>query len=195
MILPNRREVTWGYNRRTPCIMKTRVLFCFLISALFLAAICGAVAQKDDRYSSLHVDQKGQLHILTDSGREITPAKMKSQVSFGIPAISPDRFTVGWELEYDDPGAAGDPRDPIAGVLVLFRSGKIVRRFRADQVLWDWKFVEGGKRVAYTDGPLHGNPTQCVLRDVASGRVIKRWFYDENAELPDWAEGIRCKGE
>ena len=97
-------------------------------------------------------------------------------------------------MEYDDADAIGVPYGPIAGDLVLFRNGRILQQFHADQLLWDWKFLEGGKRVAYTDGPLHGNPTQCVLRDVQSGRIIERWFFDEKAELPAWASGIRCNG-
>lgn len=143
----------------------------------------------------MRVDDAGQIHILTDTGQEITPARLKSQVSFGAPAVSPDGSTVGWKVEYDNSEAIGVPYDPIASDLVLFRNRRIVHRFHAEQMLWDWKFVDGGKRLAYTEGPLHGNPTACLLRDTQSGRVIERWFFDENAELPAWAAGIRCKGE
>jgi hypothetical protein len=174
--------------------MRLRLFSALALSVLSLVAISAGVAQKEQRYSSLQVDAKGQLHIFTDSGREIVPARIKSQVSFGKPAISPDHLMVGWTVEYDDSDAIGVPYDPIAGDLVLFRNGQVVHRFHAEQLLWDWKFVEGGRRVAYTDGPLHGNPTQCVLRDVQSGRLIKRWFFDEKAELPAWASGIRCNG-
>jgi hypothetical protein len=49
------------------------------------------------------VDKNGQLHIVLDSGKEILPPKSRDQVSFGQPAISPDRRTVGWLVMYADP--------------------------------------------------------------------------------------------
>jgi hypothetical protein len=61
--------------------MKTRSFISFVILAAALSALSALVAQKEEIYSSLQVDDKGQLHILTDSGRDITPAKMESQVS------------------------------------------------------------------------------------------------------------------
>jgi hypothetical protein len=174
--------------------MTMRTCSTLLISAFSLLAISVSVAQNAHRYSSVRIDDMGQLHIMTEEGREITPLRTASQVSFGSPALSPDRRTVGWLVEYDSSKLLGVPYDPIAGELVLYKNGRIVHRFDADPVIWDWKFVNGGSRIAYTIGPLHGNPSGCVLRDAFSGRVIKRWFYDENAELPDWATGIRCDG-
>jgi hypothetical protein len=124
--------------------MRLRLFSALALPVLSLVAISAVGAQKEQRYSSLQVDAKGQLHIFTDSGREIVPARIKSQVSFGKPAISPDHLMVGWMVEYDDSDAIGVPYDSIAGDLVLFCNGQVVQRFHAEQLLWDWKFVEGG---------------------------------------------------
>ncbi len=175
--------------------MKMRPVQLFALPILLLAAIPLGAGQKRQEYSSLRVDSTGQLHILTDSGREIIPPKIKYQVAFGEAEISPDHVTVGWFVEYDNSAALGFLADPVAGDLVLYRNERVLHRFSAKQSLWGWRFVDEGRRVAYTDGPLHGNPAECVLRDSNSGTVIERWAFKENAELPDWARGIRCDGE
>ena len=79
----------------------------------------------------------------------------------------------------------------IAGeVGLLFRSGKVFRRFKADQVFWDWKFVDGGRKVAYSVGPTHGGAAECVLRDVESGIVLSQWNVDPKGTPPEWARSL-----
>ena len=87
--------------------MRMRCFSNLAVPALIFFAIAAVLAQKEQRYSSLRVDDKGQLHIFTDSGREIGPARIKSQVSFGKPAISPDHLMVGWTWSTTMPMRSG----------------------------------------------------------------------------------------
>jgi hypothetical protein len=75
--------------------------------------------------------------------------------------------------------------------LVLYRNGRILRRFDTDQVFWDWQFQNGGNRVAYSTGPTHGGAAECALVDASSGKVIARWSVTPNATAPTWAEPLR----
>ena len=79
---------------------------------------------------------------------------------------------------------------PIAGSVVLYRDGHILRSFGAEQSVWDWHFWRDSSTVAYSDGPLHGGASQVVLCDVASGKVLARWI-PSDAKPPDWAEDLR----
>ena len=97
--------------------------------------------------------------------------------------------TAGWFVEYNVDGVSY----PISGMLVLWRAGKIVQRFQSEQVFYSWAFYDGGKQVAYHDGPLHGEAaSHCELHDVATGRVIDKWDGDLVADTkPVWAAGLK----
>jgi len=78
----------------------------------------------------------------------------------------------------------------LAAELVLYQQGHVIRRFTTDQTFWDWKFRNGGKQVAYATGPTHGGASQCLLRDISSGRVVARWMVTESGPPPAWAKDL-----
>jgi hypothetical protein len=73
---------------------------------------------------------------------------------------------------------------------MIYRAGHTIHTFSTQQSFWDWQFQGGGKRVAYSTGPVHGGAAQYVLRDVNSGRIVARWSVGSD-ELPSWAQGLR----
>lgn len=139
-------------------------------------------------YRSATVDANGQLHIVLDSGREILAPKLKAQIAFDSPMLSPDRRTIGWLALYPEPYSAGKT---LAGNLVLYRGGAIFRRFDTGQVFWDWQFQDGGKRVAYSTGPTHGGAAECFLRDVDTGKILDKWDVKGGKAAPEWAASLR----
>jgi hypothetical protein len=158
-------------------------------SILFLCLLLLVMADAADlKYRSATVDARGRLRIELESGSVLNAPTLKYQVGFEAPAISPDQRTVGWFVDYDPPEAW---MNPIAGALVLYRSGRIFRSFKLEPVAWDWQFQDGGKRVAYSMGPLHGDATECVLRDVDSGEVVARWLATDGNAPPGWARNLR----
>jgi len=142
-------------------------------------------------YQSVRVDGKGQLHIVPGSGKEILPAKISGQVSFGDAAISPDGRTVGWLILYPDPTVTYYKGAELAGGLALYRAGRVVHVFRTDETFYDWQFRDGGKQVAYSTGPTHGGAAECVLREAGSGRIVATWPVRQESEPPGWAKGLR----
>jgi hypothetical protein len=161
----------------------------FVPGVLALAAF--AWSADDALYRSATVDAGGQLRIVPDSGKAILLRKSKGQSSFGDPAISPDRRTVGWLAMYPDPTVTYYRGAEIPGALVLFRNGRVLHTFPTVQIFWDWQFRDGGGRVAYSTGPTHGGAAECVLRDVDSGQIVARWTVDQNGQPPAWAENLR----
>jgi hypothetical protein len=158
-----------------------------------LAALAFSVA--DPIYTSATVDSAGQLHIVLNSGKEILPAKLKGQVAFDSPALSPDGRTVGWLALYPDPTVTYYKGATLAGALVIYRAGRVLHTFTAAQVFWDWQFQDGGKLVAYSTGPTHGGAAECVLADVDSGKIVERWAVPpgpegQEAEPPVWARTL-----
>ena len=156
---------------------------------LLFAAV--AVSAGGQRYRSVSVDAGGQLHIVLDSGKELLPRKARGQVSFGGPMISPDRRTVGWLEMYPDPTITYYKGAQIAFNLVIYQGGRVLHTFTTEQMFWDWQFQDGGKRVAYSTGPTHGDATECVLRDVDSGRRLARWLVKQGSDPPVWAQTLQ----
>jgi hypothetical protein len=134
------------------------------------------------------VDSRGQLRILLGSGKEIHPPKTRTQVAFDSARLTPDHQTVGWLVMYDE--SPPNQTYPLALALTLYRDRRVLRTFTTGQTFWDWQFWDRGKRVAYCTGPVHGGAAECLLRDVETGRVVKRWQVKEDHEPPDWARGL-----
>ena len=152
-------------------------------TAMFSAAV--------PAYRAVTVDRTGRLHITLASGKEVLPPGMRGQTSFGNPVIAPDGRTVGWLAMYPDPTVTYYQGAELPFKLVVFRDGRVLQTFETDQCFWDWQFQDGGEHVAYSTGPTHGGAAQCVLRDVATGRVIARWLVVRDAEPPLWARNLR----
>lgn len=136
------------------------------------------------------VDVEGQLRLFDDSGVETLAPKVRAQSGFADPKISPDGLTVGWLALYPDPSGS-EAAAGIPGTLVLFRNGRVICKFPAAQIFWDWRFEDGGRRVAYSVGPTHGGAVECVLREVISGKFAARWPVKAGGAPPDWAKELR----
>jgi hypothetical protein len=151
----------------------------------FLCAL--TVVSSGSSYHSVSVDSAKRLQIELDSGRVIKLVRLKGQVAFGDPAVSPDHRTVGWLVIRAIPTSNSAE---FAGELALYRSGRIIHRFAA-LTFWDWQFQDSGKRVAYSVGPMHGGATDCILRDVDSGKVVATWSVKDGENPPAWAQSLR----
>ena len=145
-----------------------------LTRTAFAAFAALTLCAADQVYRSAVVDEQGQLRIRLASGKEILAPKSKRQVSFGDARISPDSRTVGWLVMYPYPDAEQTWRGPLGGALVLYRAGRVLHTFKADQAIWEWEFKDGGKQIAYREAPMHGGSQTCFLGDVDSGRIIAR---------------------
>jgi hypothetical protein len=165
-----------------------RLLAALLI--LFMMPSIHAYGQTP-QYRSVLIDEKGQLHILLNSGRQILPPKLNLQIAFSDPLLSRDHRTVGWFAEYPDPGAADPANRPYSGELVLYRSGHLLRSFSTEQTFWSWQFANRDRDVAYCTGPTHGGAAECELRSLTSGHLRARWIPDDKVDPPAWAKDLR----
>jgi hypothetical protein len=154
-----------------------------LFNLLFLPA-----ATSQDQAVHLSVGPDGAAQITLGNGKKMTIPKERAQAGIREPQTAPDGRTVGWLVEYDDGGSR-----PFRGMLVIWRAGKIIRRFPADQSFYSWTLYSGGKQVAYHVGPLHGEEkSHCELHDVDTGRLIAAWDGDLDSpdQHPAWTKGL-----
>ncbi|NUS39551.1 MAG: hypothetical protein HOQ02_11085 [Lysobacter sp.] len=174
--------------------MRGALAFAF---ALALAAMpaCAAV-----HYRAAALQPDGRLRLTTTQGAVVWApldheGEPEPQSEFSEPRIAPDGRTVGWLALY--PGCCQSYAIPLS--LVLFRDGKVLRGMTgAGMPVWHWRFIDGGRQVAFVQRPTHGAaPDHYELRDVASGRLLAEFDHDEGdaRPLPRWARGVQTPGE
>lgn len=141
--------------------------------------------------NGIHVDTAptGRTHVVDTHHKDHIVVAEKNQIGIDSIQTAEDGKTVGWLVLYKDSGGSS----PVRGTLVVWRGGKVVRRFQTDQTFWSWAFDDAhAKRVAYHVGAMHGEPTaRCELHDVKNGRLVLSWQGDlQDAKRPPWTEGL-----
>ena len=148
-----------------------------------------------EHYRAADVQADGRLRLTTARGAtrwapSDTSALPEPQSAFEQARISADGATVGWLALY--PGCCQSYPLPLA--LVLYRDGRELRAMTgAHMPIWHWRFVHGGRDVAFVQRPSHGAaPDHYELRDVATGRLRAQFDQpgDAHAPLPRWARGV-----
>ena len=72
--------------------------------------------------------------------------------------------------------------------IVVYRDGHILGRIANGRAIFRWRFLKGGEQIAYFSDTVHGNlGPECVLVDVASGRILQDWS-PRDGTLPRWAQ-------
>jgi hypothetical protein len=148
-----------------------------------------------EHYRAADMQADGRLRLTTTHGAvrwapSDRNAEPEPQSAFDEPRIAPDGATVGWLAMY--PGCCQSYPLPLA--LVLYRDGHALRSMTgAGMPIWHWRFVHGGRDVAFVQRPSHGAaPDHYELRDIASGRLRAQFDQVEDAHtpLPRWARGV-----
>jgi hypothetical protein len=157
---------------------------------LILCLMAGVSPAGAQTYGSVSLDSAGQLSIIPSAGAIFKAPRLRDQVSFSQPSLSTDHRTLAWLANYPDPTAPPGSADPIAGRLVLYRAGRVLRTYRTDQVFWSWQFVQDGKDVAFCTGPSHGGADTCELHRISSGHRLATWSAHAAGDPPPWVKGL-----
>ena len=160
----------------------------WLFIPLLLNVLFPNAAMSQGQAVAVSAGRDGTAQITLANGEKTTIQKESGQVGISEPKKAPDG-TVGWLAEYKVEGVSY----PIAGTLIIWRAGKIIRRFQTGQSFYSWMFYAQGKQVAYHVGPLHGElKSHCELHDATSGRLLAVWDGDieSGSNRPAWTKGL-----
>ena len=145
--------------------------------------------------------ETGPLHILYSDGTEIVqslpPLKPSTDkdivlnaVGFSGVELAQDRQTLGWTINVES------TQYSIPMSVVIFQHKQVLHTFAQGQMVWNWMFVEGGKRVAVVFGPTHGPEIgDYQLYDVKTGKLVSEVWGDADTQslktdAPDWAKRL-----
>jgi hypothetical protein len=130
--------------------------------------------------------------VIHRDGSAVQAPKEKEQVGWTRLKISTDGLAAGWLMEADNCCTSY----PLSRMLVVYRPGLPIRRFRGDdRAIFGWDFINGSKQVAtYQDFP-HGHAVRHFeLRDVATERLVAEWDDRDDDEprrvAPAWTRRV-----
>ncbi|MFZ6873645.1 hypothetical protein ACO0LF_16425 [Undibacterium sp. Di27W] len=146
-------------------------------------------------------DDHSQLNIVSKAGKFSAPLKEEGQLAFEQARVSASGNTLGWVAATNNCCTSY----PLPTVLVIFRKGKVIRRFQEAPPIWQWSFAQGDTAVAYRQSYPHGiSPIWYKLIRIADGKLLASFTcqpkYDEAHEpvegfqptgpVPAWVKAI-----
>jgi len=142
-------------------------------------------------YSDIETDAAtGEIFIRRTDGSTIPLPALRNQVEIEKTYVSADGKRIGWLV--DEPNCCTSYPVPLH--LVIFKGGRIEKTFEEDQCIFDWAFAKKGAAVSYWMSVLHGSDYQnFLLRDIASGKRLARYFYPDSFDGGD--EGGEARRE
>jgi hypothetical protein len=161
----------------------------FLQVTVVLLSAAGRFAQPQGTHpvEKAYVDAKGGVHIVEEGGKDIVVPKEKDQVGSDELKIAVDKKTVGWEALEDNCCTSY----PIALSVVIWRDRRVRQKFGDGMMIYDWRFWEGGKQVAFCSGTVHGDSGgHCELHDAETGKLLDTIDGHLNDDSPKWARGL-----
>ena len=161
--------------------MKALVLFAVALIAVQTSAQTPSDRQIEsaspETYQAVSIDADGNLRILTSVRKTVIVRKgglskagetFGRQTAFQNPVLSPDRRAVGAQALFENCCTSYD----IPLQLVIYSNGK-THRFEGRLAIFDWHFVDGGRRVAFSQQTVHSAcAVHWELRDIASERLL-----------------------
>jgi hypothetical protein len=132
-----------------------------------------------------------RLSFLRDGHEIEAPRTEPGQAGFAQARVSADGRTAGWVAQMPNCCTSY----PLPLVLVLYRDGKVIRRFDEAPPIWNWAFLPGRDEVviqqAYPHGPEYLTFTR--LR-IADGKALARYACNQDervhAPRPAWTRVI-----
>jgi hypothetical protein len=99
----------------------------------------------------------------------------------------------GWTLNYPFPDR---PQERYPRILVIAQNGRVIRHISGQHYIWKWIFWNGGRQVAYEDGPPHFI-MRCILLDLKTGHEVGNYdcFSGLPKDSPLWLESLENVGK
>ena len=126
-------------------------------------------------------DGNARLQIVQGKRKIDAPKTEEGQEGFSQALVAPDGRTLGWVALTGNCCTSY----PLPTVLVLFRDGKVLRRFEEAPPIWAWAFAHGSTEVVYRRAPPYGMTADLYSRRrVSDGRVLAEFSCIEEDPAP-----------
>jgi len=152
----------------------------------FALGVCFTDSAGAQQISRTYCGKDGKAHIVYRDNSELAIDPVVRQVGCEHLTVAGDGATVGWSVLAENCCTSY----PIPTSVIVYRNRKQAV-ISPGQMVWDWRFVDNGRRVAVLSGPVHGEATEAALYDAHNARLLGEW--NGKGMLPNWATGWEDK--
>jgi hypothetical protein len=144
-------------------------------------------------------DKSEVVAKLPPRGKSAPENVVYNQVGITEPKLGADRRTIAWTEQFENCCTSYS----IPLVVAIYRSGRKIVEIRQGQMVWNWMFVDSGKRLAVVWGPVHlSDIGDYQLYDADTGRMIEEVIGDKEiagkngtyhglgTDAPAWAKEL-----
>jgi hypothetical protein len=104
-----------------------------------------------------YADNDGKAHVAFANGVDKIIKPQPEQVGCADVSVADDGRTVGWSVLVHNCCTSY----PISTSIVVYKDGH-QHVITARQMIWKWRFIEGGSQIAVLSGPVHGEHQRLV---------------------------------
>jgi len=158
---------------------------CYAVTVWALA-VCFTFPISSQQVSSAYCGKDRKAHIVYRDNSEEAVDPVVRQIGCEHVTVAGDGATVGWSVLAENCCTSY----PIPTSIVVYRKRKQAV-ISPGQMVWDWRFVDNGARVAVLSGPVHGEAAGASLYEAHTARPLKEW--EGKGAPPDWAAGWQDK--
>jgi hypothetical protein len=152
---------------------------------LYVCLVITSVASMANtgNYQSVRITADQHSLTITQAGKEIpAPMTEPDQQGFQDAQISGDAQMLGWLALTKNCCTSY----PLPTSLVIFKNGKLLRRFEDVPPIWQWQFAFDNTAVAYRQAYLHGwLPITYKLRSLKDGKLLATFICMPNENKKD----------
>jgi hypothetical protein len=136
----------------------------------------------------VYIGADGLAHVVDSTGADVGMPKERGQAAVSRAKLAADEQTAGWLIEQENCSTSY----PIAASLAIYRAGKKRLLLRDRWMIYDWCFVESGKRVAMSTATVHGMTSRhLLLYATTSAHRLRKWNGAMDADASGWASGLK----
>ncbi len=175
------------------------IMLCMASAHTLTAQVSNPVPPLSETYDSATIDADGNLVIVKTGGQSVLVRKEGEQTGFSKPTISEARTAVATQAMFGNCCTSYD----IPLQLVVYAGGKLHRFEGVGLPIFQWGFVDTGRRIAYGQEPVHfACTTHYELRDIESERLIEEVDVPQSCgempepkpvKTPDWVARLNSR--
>jgi hypothetical protein len=182
-------------NSDSPTIVRTKIHSKLPASTAHIVRFYIDEAPSNSGYETGNLNivysDKTEVIVKVPPKKEITAKELnENQEGISEPKLADDKRTIGWTEDMHN--CATSYAVPLA--IAVYQSGETVLHIQQGQMVWFWRFLDGGKKIAAVWGPTHGSSAgDYQLYDVSTGRMLSEVFGNERTpslgpDAPEWAK-------
>lgn len=157
----------------------------YLLTACLIFTIVQEVGALRTTIEKAYIDAGENVQVVLISGEDnqLTVDGRCEDLKF-----DQEQQVLGWVQRGIVEDDKGNVLEEFRAEISIYKNGHFKKAITTGQTIWNWKFLDNGKKIVYGSGPTHGRESYFELYDIENGRPIQNCSTIPNC--PDWASDL-----